>query len=222
MEAVNKVSVVFLLYVDRHSVWCRLIAGTLHVQYRVYEIPPHIHARVGIARFSCLLLASTVDGLLNDPIEVVSKIQRYPLLTGRSMAISTSQFRCVRSSPARFVKVWVKLRLYDTFGAVLVFDYKIDRVLRPYILNQPYYAFGFLSFRRILLEVAPINAAPRFRVVSSKSLCSPLRRPRRFPLRLCPPGGGVSFCLGAHGLLHRRVAGEPVQPRVSVRRRSIV
>ena len=48
------------------------------------------------------------------------------------------------------------------------------------------------------------------------------RRSRRLLLRLCPPGRGVSFCLGAHGLLHRRVAGEPVQPRVSVRRRIIV
>lgn len=48
------------------------------------------------------------------------------------------------------------------------------------------------------------------------------RRSRRLLLRLCPPGRGVSFCLGAHSLPHRRVAGEPVQPRVSVRRRIIV
>ena len=47
---------------------------------------------------------------------------------------------------------------------------------------------------------------------------SSARRSRRLLLRLCPPGRGASFCLGAHGLLHRRVAGEPVQPRVSVRR----
>ena len=159
---------------------------------------------------------------MNDPIEVVSKIQRYPLLTGRSMAISTSQFRCVRSSTARSVKVWVKLRLYDTFGAVLVFDYKIDRVLRPYILNQPYYALGLLGFRSIIFKVAPVNPAPGFCVIPYESLRSPFRRSRRLLLRLCPPGRGVSFRLGAHGLLHRRVAGEPVQPRESVRRRIIV
>ena len=80
-----------------------------------------------------------------------------------------------------------------------------------------------LNLIRPAVRIIPENHLPvslyvLLPVRQNDDRASAFRRSRRLLLRLCPPGRGVSFCLGAHGLLHRRVAGEPVQPCVSVRR----